>query len=111
MMQRVFGLLLVGVLVSGCVTEEQIKPGVGRDAPARKQAEGESGLRQAWVGKNRTDLIKAFGPPQSILGATVLGRPPTEAYVFNAGKGLSEGCTHAFTVLEETGEVVDYFCR
>lgn len=106
--------ILLGLVLTGCV-EELAKPTTGDNITHRSAPQGstwgEGALRQEWVGKKKTDLVKALGAPQSVIGATVQGRRPSEAYLYEPGKNAGGSCLHAFVVSMETGEILDYFCR
>ncbi|MEO5348051.1 MAG: hypothetical protein H7836_00145 [Magnetococcus sp. YQC-3] len=107
-------VVLLGMWLGGCV-EERVKPAALDDSPPGKVqpavAMSEEGMRQAWIGKKRADLVKAFGHAQSVIGTTIRGRQPTEGYLYDPKKIGGGSCTHAFVVVVDTGLIEDYFCR
>lgn len=94
-------------LLTGCVSN-----GGGNTATTTASKPPTSDKRtqhmRQWVGKKVEELVAEFGQPASTIDATVLGRAAAEAYIYPS-PGAS--CTDAFVVIEDTGEVSDYFCR
>jgi hypothetical protein len=107
-------VVLVGMWLAGCV-EERVKPVALNERGARQEqpalVTSEEGMRQAWIGKKRADLVNAFGRAQSIIGTEVRGRQPTEGYLYDPKKIGGGSCLHAFVIVVETGIIEDYFCR
>ncbi|MBF0309381.1 MAG: hypothetical protein HQL56_07640 [Magnetococcales bacterium] len=104
---RKIGVLCLAVLMGGCLKAE-IKPEAGAPAaPEVRQAKAKSasGGREM-IGRNRDELVQRFGQPQQIMDVTLVGRPASEGWVYTGGS-----CFDTYVVLEQTGEVIDYFCR
>lgn len=104
---------VVGFLfLTGCATDD-IDPEVfekSRHSPEVEKSRSEGDTRAAgprsMVGSTREALIKKYGQPGAILDVTLLGRAPSEGYVY-----AGENCSDTFVVVIKTGDVVDYFCR
>ncbi|MBF0628382.1 MAG: hypothetical protein HQL91_09180 [Magnetococcales bacterium] len=75
-------------------------------APAAPAAKSGAGRGREMIGRTRDDLVKAFGQPVQMMDVTIMGRPPSEAWIYPVGN-----CLDTYVLLEKTGEVVDYFCR
>lgn len=88
-------------LLAGCAQENK-----------KKQAEDRAALleqaNRQYIGKHKDVLIKDKGSPIQTMDATVMGRPPSEAYVYPVNE---VGCYDSFVVLEDSGMILDYFCR
>ncbi|MBF0283226.1 MAG: hypothetical protein HQL51_02075 [Magnetococcales bacterium] len=99
------GALLGALLLSGCATDdgEEAKPGAKATAKGNAAAKG-------MVGKHVDELVKRHGPPLQTMNATLLGGPPSEAFVYPP-ETFGNDCMNAFVVVEKTGEIINYFCR
>lgn len=97
-MGRLAWVVLLGLTLGGCVTNKRPPDDIS----------GES-AKMKWVGASRDELVAAYGQPQQVLDTTLLGRASTEAYLYQATDG--SGCTDAFTITVNSGEITDYFCR
>ncbi len=64
-----------------------------------------------WIGRSRDELIAKFGPPSIVLNATLRGRPPSEAYVYDPSEPSRNSCVDAYVIVMKTKEIFDYFCR
>ena len=105
-------ILLIGV--DGCVSEEWLTsdPQIGNDrisSPAGR-------LQDKWIGHDVSDLVSVIGEPDAILEATPKGVPfrdgkPANSYVYYHRSEPGDNCIDAYVVSEESGEIINYFCR
>lgn len=101
------------MFLAGCATNiEPEDVGVQKEDEKQKKQKVSAQNRHInkqrnMIGSTRDELIQKFGKPDAILDSTLKGRPRSEAYVYPE----KNNCIDAFVVIEETGEVNDYFCR
>ncbi|MBF0142295.1 MAG: hypothetical protein HQL59_02395 [Magnetococcales bacterium] len=103
------------VLLAGCATGEATRAGegggeVGAVAGSARAAASGKGSPKGAIGMTREQLVQRYGEPDQTMDVTRLGGPISEAYVYSPERTGSK-CFDAFVVLEETGEVIDHFCR
>lgn len=103
----VTAITLSALLVAGCA--ENSKTAINQPAINKTASNKAQEANKKWIGQHRDQLIAKLGQPNQIIGATILGRPPSEAFIYNPKN--PKDCVDAFVVLEETGMIVDYFCR
>ncbi|MEO5332176.1 MAG: hypothetical protein H7839_09145 [Magnetococcus sp. YQC-5] len=77
--------------------------------PSTTQASASVAKHDNLVGSKRKDLIEKLGQPNMTMDVTLAGRPPSEGYLYYPKQGT--GCVHTYVVTEESGDVIDYFCR
>ncbi|MEO5378557.1 MAG: hypothetical protein H7832_12365 [Magnetococcus sp. DMHC-6] len=101
------------LLLTGCATDEAIVDQTTNETINETTPPKISGTSQQskMIGLTRADLIAQYGQPTQTMDATLTGGPQTEAYVYAPKSGSSNDCYDTFTILEKTGEIVNYFCR
>ncbi|MBF0138345.1 MAG: hypothetical protein H7833_03500 [Magnetococcus sp. DMHC-1] len=118
-------LISAALILAGCVSDKPEPALTGQasvvqePAPGSPQASDKTGAAKpkagksagfkSWIGRNQKELVKEYGQPQQTLDVTLVGRPPSEAFLYDMKDGA--GCLHAFVMVEKTGEIIDYFCR
>ncbi len=98
----------MAVLLTGCAaTGEGVAP-----TPEMLVESIEEDQSDAWIGRHVSELSAAFGKPDGVINATLLGGPPSEAWLYSADRVAETGdCVNAYVVHMVTGEVLFYFCR
>ncbi|MBF0612909.1 MAG: hypothetical protein G8345_14645 [Magnetococcales bacterium] len=105
---RPLAAILVAILLTGCATDNT-KP-IEAQAPKKKEHnDARTKEMKKWLGNNVEKLMAEKGTPAQTIDATLLGRPPAEAYIYPAKD--DSGCYDAFVVQENNGLITDYFCR
>ncbi len=114
MIGRKWVLLSLFLFLSGCVSDgpQTIKsPEAAKAESASSDSENdeESQMFFGLIGSKRQDLIDKLGPPDMTMDVTLIGRPASEGYLYYSKTG--KGCVNTFVIVEESEEIVDYFCR
>ncbi len=107
-MQRLMVWTMAALLPAGCtITNETVAPTAEMLVKSIEEEQSE-----AWIGRHVSELSAAFGRPDGVINATLLGGPPSEAWLYAADRVADTGdCVNAYVVHMVTGEVLFYFCR
>ncbi|NGZ05951.1 MAG: hypothetical protein G8237_06295 [Magnetococcales bacterium] len=105
-------ILLATTLMVGCskenpptTTGDPLPADTARPVAARGETK-KGGKGAGMIGRSRDELVQAFGQPKQILDVTLVGRPPSEGWIYPGSQ-----CIDTYVIVEKTGLVVDYFCR
>jgi hypothetical protein len=106
-MKKLLMPLILSIAVVGCAE----RPKKSGDAKKRDEAmEAAMAERTKWLGQHADSLIDELGEPAQIVNATQLGGPGSVALVYT-DQPNNNGCIDAYVIVQETGEVLKYFCR
>ncbi len=99
--------LVLALFVAGCAERPKKSDESSKKDAAREAAMAE---RTKWLGQHADSLIKDLGEPAQIVNATLLGGPGSVALVYT-DQPNNMGCIDAYVIVQETGEILKYFCR
>ncbi len=66
-------------------------------------------MHEAWVGKSTIELLAVRGEPTSRLVLPPKNLTSCSAYIYEDQSDM--GCMDSYVVQEESGMIIDYFCR
>ena len=103
-------------LVSCASTEKEDINTISEKSPTNTDfnpsAMSEVDIHVAWEGKSAKELVEKYGKPDSIINATLLGGPASEAYVYEGTRVAgNSSCINVYVVGMSNDIIIKYFCR
>lgn len=106
MNRALISIATASLLLMGCSSD-------GKNLSTKKSSTlSEAAVISEWKGKTGQDLISKYGQPDIVIDTTLLGRPPSEGYVYDESRlADNSNCVNVYVMGTSNKVIYDYFCQ